>query len=67
MYIVNPFKALSPNRKVGQHLTTQNRIAHTKCLKRIRDITMVKAAQHRITGKAVLPENCKACTTTAFI
>jgi hypothetical protein len=61
--------ALSPNKKVGRHLTTQNRVTLPKCLKRIRDITMMKAAQHRITitGKALLPGTRKVFTTTAFI
>jgi hypothetical protein len=36
-------------------MTNQNKEALPKCLKRIKDITMMKATQHRIRGKAVLP------------
>jgi hypothetical protein len=54
-------RALSPNNMIGRHLTTQNRAAPPKSLKRIRDITKMKATQYRITGKAVFnPENCTA-------
>jgi hypothetical protein len=59
--IVN--KALSPKNKIGRYLTTQNRVTPPEL---IRDITMMKAIQHRIAGKAILPEKCQVCTTTAF-
>jgi hypothetical protein len=35
--------------------------------KRIRDIIKMKAAQHWILGKAILPGTSKAHTSTAFI
>ncbi len=36
-------KALFPNNMIGMHLTTQNRVAPPKCLKRMRDIIKMKA------------------------
>jgi hypothetical protein len=45
----------------------QNRVTPPKYLEVKGDITAMKAMQHRITGKAVLPENYKVCTTTAFV
>jgi hypothetical protein len=39
-------KALSPNNMIGRHLTTQNRVAPPKFLRRIRDITKMKATHN---------------------
>jgi len=40
-------KALSPNNMIGRHLTTQNRVAPPKCLKRIRNIIKIKAIDNK--------------------
>jgi hypothetical protein len=40
-------KTLSPNNMIGRHLTTQNRVAPPKNLKRIRDIIKMKAADSK--------------------
>ncbi len=55
-------KALSPNDKIGRHQTTQHRVMPPKMPKRIRDITKMKATQHRIIGNAILPGTNKAYT-----
>jgi hypothetical protein len=58
-------KALSPNNMIGRHLTTQNRVAPPKYLKRKKGCHKDEGnRQQRITGKVVIPENSKACTTT---
>ena len=61
-------KALFPNNMIGMHLTTQNRVAPPKMPKKDEGHHKNKGEkQQRITGKANLPENSKACTTRAFI
>ncbi len=40
-------KALSPNNMIGRHLTTQNRVAPPKCLKKIRDIQKMKVTDNK--------------------
>jgi hypothetical protein len=60
-------KALSPNqqeRKASDHLEQGN---VSQMLRSIRDITKMKAAQHRIIGKAIPPGTCKVYTSTAII
>jgi hypothetical protein len=52
---------------IGRHLTIQNRVAPPK--KRKKDKGHHKDEgdrQQRITGKAIIPESSKACTTRAF-
>ncbi len=39
-------KALSPNNMIGRHLTTQDRVAPLKCLKRIMNILKMKATNN---------------------
>jgi hypothetical protein len=61
-------KALSPNNMIGRHLTTQHRLAPPKKPKKDKGHHKDESnRQQRITGKAVFPENSKACTTMAFI
>jgi hypothetical protein len=53
---------------IGRHLTTQNRVAPPKMPKKDKGYHKDEGnRQQRITGKAILPENSKACTTMAFI
>ncbi len=51
-------KALSPNNKIGRHQTNQSRVMHLPN----RDIPKMKATQHRIVGKAILPGTSKVST-----
>jgi hypothetical protein len=60
-------KALSPNpqdRQASDHSEQGNA---SQMPKRIKDITKMKATQHRIIGKAILPGTRKAYISTAFI
>jgi hypothetical protein len=60
-------KALSPNNMIGRHLTTQNRVTPPKIPKNDKGHHKDEGnRQQRITGKAILPESSKACTTRAF-
>jgi hypothetical protein len=53
---------------IERHLTTQNRVKPPKKPKKDKGHDKDEGdRQRRITGKAVLPENSKACTTMAFI
>jgi hypothetical protein len=53
---------------IGRHLTTPNRaVPPQKPKKDKRHHKDEGDRQQRITGKAVLPESSKACTTRAFI
>jgi hypothetical protein len=53
---------------IGRHLTTQNRVAPPKKPKKDKGHHKDEGdRQQRITGKAVLPESSKACTTRVFI
>jgi hypothetical protein len=53
---------------LGRHLTTQNRVKPPKKPKKDKGHHKDEGnRQQRITGKTVLPESSKACTTRAFI
>jgi hypothetical protein len=53
---------------IGRHLTTQNRAKPLKNPKKDKGYHKDEGdRQQRITGKTVLPESSKACTTRAFI
>jgi hypothetical protein len=53
---------------IGRHLTNQNRVAPLKKPKKNKGHHKDEGdRQQRITGKAILPESSKACTTRAFI
>jgi hypothetical protein len=53
---------------IGRHLATQNRVAPPKNPKKDEGHHKDEGdRQQWITGKAVLPESRKACTTRAFI
>jgi hypothetical protein len=59
---------LSPNNMIRRHLTTQNRVKPPKKPKKDKGHHKDEGnRQQRITGKAVLLESSKACTTRAFI
>jgi hypothetical protein len=61
-------KALSPNYMIRRHLTTQDRVTPPKMPNK--DTGHHKDEgnrQQRITGKTILPESSKACTTRVFI
>jgi hypothetical protein len=61
-------KALSPNNMIGRLLPTQNRVTHPKIPKKDKGHHKDECdRQQRITGKAVLPESNKACTTRTSI
>jgi hypothetical protein len=60
-------KALSPNNMIGRDLTTQNRVTPPKMHKKDKGHHKDEGnRQQRITGKAILPESSKACTTRTF-
>jgi hypothetical protein len=53
---------------IGSHLTTQNRVKPTKKPKKDKKHHKDEGnREQRITGKTVLPESSKACTTRDFI
>jgi hypothetical protein len=53
---------------IGRHLTTKNMVKLPKKPEKDKGHHKDKGnRQQRITGKAVLPESSKACTTSAFI
>jgi hypothetical protein len=52
---------------IGRHLTTQNRVKPPKKPKKDKGHHKDEnGRQQRITGKSVLPESSRACTTRAF-
>jgi hypothetical protein len=58
-------KALSPNNMIVRHLATQNRVTPPKMPKKDKGHHEDEGdRQQRITGKAVLPESSKVCTTS---
>ncbi len=59
---------LSPNNIIGRRLTTQNRVKPPQKPKKDKGHHKDEGnRQQRITGKAILPESSKACTTRVFI
>jgi hypothetical protein len=62
------WKTLSSNNMKGRHLTTQSRAKPPQKPKKDKGHHKDEGnRQQRITGKTVLPESSKACTTRAFI
>ncbi len=67
-WVTRIWNTLSPNNMIGRHLTIKNRVKPPKKPKKDKGHHKDKGnGQQRITGKAVLPESSKACTTRAFI
>ncbi len=67
-WVTRIWNTLSPNNMIGRHLTTQNRITPPKKPKKDKGHHKDEGdRQQRITGKAVLPESSKTCTTRASI
>jgi hypothetical protein len=66
--VTRTWNTLSPKNIIGRHLTTQNRVKPSKKPKKDKGYYNNEGnRQQRITGKAILPESSKACTTRAFI
>jgi hypothetical protein len=53
---------------IGRHLTTKNRVKPPKKPKKDKGHYKNEGdRQQRITGKTIIPESSKTCTTRAFI